>query len=217
MVGQKQGPFVFNRIDLFAAGTSTADNVATPGFWTQHVGYPQIDNIATPAAEAWNKGARRDLANGDDCENGHGDDDVDYVVGYANDRIISIRWSDYTYCHGTPHGFGGSKTENLVLEPSVHQLEPADLFGPGKDWVPKLQSLFWDALSAQGWKPGNEGNKAEILGIVVAADRWLFTDQGITVGFNSYEGGCYACTPQPVTVSWENLGPLVFSNFVHRN
>ena len=217
MVGQKQGPFVFNRIDLFTAGASTVDNVATPGFWTQHVAYPQIDNITTPATEAWNKSAKRELANGDDCENGDGDDDVDYVVGYANDRIVSTRWSDYTYCHGAPHGFGGSKTENLVLEPSLHQFEPADLFGPGKDWVPKLQSLFWDAISAQGWRPGNEGNKTEILGIVVTADRWLFTDKGITVGFNSYEGGCYACTPQPVTVSWENLKPLLSANFVPRN
>jgi uncharacterized protein len=214
VVGQKQGPFVFNRIDLFAAGASTEDNVATPGFWTQHVGYPQIDNIATPATGAWNKSAKRDLAKSDDCDGGHGDDDVDYVIGYANYRMISTRWSDYTYCHGTPHGFGGSKTENLVLEPSPHELQPADLFGPGKSWIPTLQSLFWDALSAQGWSPGNEGNKAEILGIVVTADRWLFTDKGITVAFNSYEGGCYACTPQPVTVSWENLKPLVSANFV---
>jgi hypothetical protein len=76
--------------------------------------------------------------------------DVDYVIGYANDRIISTRWSHYTYCHGTPHGFGGSKTENLVLEPSPHEFKPADLFGPGKGWIPELQSLFWDALSAQG-------------------------------------------------------------------
>jgi len=217
MVGQKHGPFVFNRIDLFAAGNSTDDNVATPSFWTQHVGYPQIDNITTPATEAWNKSAKRDLASGDDCENGHGDDDVDYVVGYASDKMISTQWSDYTYCHGTPHGFGGSTTENLVLEPRLHKFDAVDLFGPGKDWVPKLQSRFWDALSAQGWKPGNEGNKAEILGILVAADKWLFTDQGITVSFNSYEGGCYACTPQPVTVTWESLRPLMTENFAPPN
>jgi uncharacterized protein len=217
MVGQKQGPFIFNRIDLFAAGPSADDNLATPGFWTEHVAYPQIDNITTPATESWNQRARRNLANGDDCENGHGDDDIDYVVGYASGTMISAQWSDYTYCHGTPHGFGGSKTENLVLEPSLHPFKPADLFASGSDWVAKLQSLFWDALSAQGWKPGNEGNKAEILGIVVAPDRWLFTDKGITVGFSSYEGGCYACTPQPVTVSWEDLKPLVSANFWPRN
>jgi hypothetical protein len=58
------------------------------------------------------------------------------------------------------------------------------------------------------------GNKAEILKIVVTADRWLFTDKGITIAFNSYEGGCYACTPQPVTVSWESLKPLVSADFV---
>ena len=217
LVGQKQGPIVFNRVDLFAAGTSLDDNVATPGFWTQHVGYPQIDNITTPATEAWNESARRDLTKGNDCENGHGDDDVDYVVGYATGTMISTQWSDYTYCHGTPHGFGGSKTENLVLEPKLHKFEPADLFGPGKAWIPKLQSLFWNALSAQGWKPGDEGSKAEILGIVVTADRWLFTDKGISVAFDSYEGGCYACTPQPVTVSWEDLKPLVSAKFVPLN
>lgn len=214
LVGQRLGPFVFNRIDLFAAGASRDDNVSTPGFWTDHVGYPQIDNITTPVAEAWNQNAKRDLANGDDCDSGHGDDDVDYVIGFANGSMISTQWSDYTYCHGTPHGFGGSKTENLVLEPNLHGFEPADLFGHGNAWVPKLQTLFWDALSAQGWNPQNEGDKAEILGIVVTAGRWLFTDKGITVSFNSYEGGCYACTPPPVTVSWENLKPLVSANFV---
>jgi|GEM_PF-1987350 len=212
MVGQKQGPFVFNHIDLFVAGTRAVDNGATPDFSTQHVGYPQIDNFDTPAVVAWNKQAERKISVSDCGDDG--DDSTDYEISYATDRMISIRWDYYTYCHGTPHGFGGTQTQNLVLEPSLRKFVPADLFGTTDGWIPKLQSLFWDALSAQGWKPGKEEDKTEILKIVISVDRWVFTEKGMTVSFNAYEGGCFACTPQPVTVSWEDLKPMISESFI---
>jgi uncharacterized protein len=93
MVGQKQGPFLFNRIDIVAAQPAADQTGSTLGFLTQHVAYPQIDNIDAPATSAWNKNATRVLPIHSDCED---DDDDDYVIGFANDRMIGTRWSSYT-------------------------------------------------------------------------------------------------------------------------
>lgn len=213
---QQAGPFVFNRVDLFAAEPSSDtsdDSGSRSGFRTRHVGYPQIDGLDTSATRVLNKLYARTLSDiaTNDCGS-DGDDDIDYRITSASKKLISITWSRYTYCHGTAHGFGSSRTENIVLQPAPHKLNSADLFGSGTDWVPKLQALFWDGLQKQGWSPPTaqeDSIKDGILQIVVDPERWQFTEDGIEVGFMPYEGGCYVCSPQPVTVSWDSLKPLL--------
>lgn len=214
MVGQKIGPFVFNRVDLFAAQPSgDGEYGSRSGFAYRQVGFPQIDNSNAPVIRAWNEKSVKKLASDTDCD-GDGDNDADYTVGYANEKVISIAWSDFTYCHGTPHGYGGTTVENLVLRPTPHSLEAAELFGQNETWVPALQAFFWKALQKQGWEPPSEGAKEEILGAAVDPSRWLLTAGGLEVRFNSYEGGCYACTPQPIVVSWADLKSILARNSV---
>jgi len=200
MVGQKQGPFVFNRIDIFAVGTSSVDNVATPGFSTHHVGYPQIDNLDTPMTDAWNKQAVKKISDGDCGDDG--DIDTDYEIGYANENLISTSWSNSQYCHGTPHGMWWGSVENLVLRPSVHKLKPNDVFGGDDRWIPKFQNLVWQALSQQEWSPpkGQEDIiKAQILSAVIKPAKWGFVADGLQIGFSAYEGGCYVCTSPSIS------------------
>jgi uncharacterized protein len=212
---QKIGPYVFNRIDLYTAAPAPSGDSSggTPGFFVKHVGYPQIDNVDTAAVTAWNARAERKLRTG-----GSGcDDEEDYAIGYASENLISASWSGGQYCHGTPHGTGWSKSENLILQPTLRKLRESDVFGDGNAWRPKLQALFWAALEKQGWaSPENPQDdvKSAILKIVVSPDRWVFTTGGLEVVFNSYEGGCYACTPAPVIIAWSDLKPLLAANAV---
>ncbi len=209
-VGQKIGPFLFLRIDFFAAEPATDNTGSRSGFYIQHVAYPQIDNSASPEAEAWNKGNVRNLSEGDDC--GQGDDDTDYDIGYASQKMISVQWSYFMYCHGTPHGMFWGETKNFVLALTPRPLNEEDVFGPTDQWVGPLQKIFWDALRKNGWSPpGNQAEnvKADIEDNVIQPSRWFFTKEGLKVYFNAYEGGCYACTPDPVIVSWEQLKPLL--------
>jgi len=207
--GEKLGPYVFNRIDLYAAQPSGDETGSATGFYIQHTAYPQIDNADSPELQAWNRANVRGLQKDGDC--GPGDYDVDYKVGYANAHFVSVQWSDSTYCHGTPHGFGGVKSNNTVLLPRLRPLTPQDLFGSGDAWASILKDRFWTALTAAGWSPpDNQPDvKRELEGDFIQSDRWLFTKDGLQVAFGSYEGGCYACTPQPVTVPWSELEPLL--------
>lgn len=209
MVGQKIGPFVFNRIDIYAAEPAPDKNGWRTGFYYQHAAYPQIDHIENTTTNLWNKQMMKPLPTGE-CDGGKGDFDTDYKMGYASNRLISMTWMVDTYCHGTPHGFGGPQLVNTVLYPTPHRLISNDVFGSGQDWKPKLQALFMNELLKQGWKPRTgTDDKLYALKAFINPDRWLFTDKGIELDFKLYEVCAYACTPQPVTVSWESIKPLL--------
>jgi uncharacterized protein len=215
-VGETIGPYRFNRVDLYDAQRATeSDYGSVPGFYIQHVAYPQIDNPDRPELRAWNEQQQKKVSRSEDCYSG--DVDMDYEVGYANQRLISVRWSDSLYCHGTPHGMFGVTSKNDLISPVLRPILESDVFGMHTEWKSELPKLFWDALLEKGWSPppdqADEVRK-EIGQVVISADRWLFTKQGLEVSFSAYEGGCYACNPGPVTVQWSALKPLLPSNGV---
>ncbi len=206
---QKIGPFIFNRIDLYAARPSDEETGSATGFYIQHTSYPQIDNSLSPDVLAWNRTNVRSLPTDGDC--GPGDYDNDYEVGFANARFVSLSWTESTYCHGTAHGFHDIKSANTILTPSLRSLTARDLFAPGEGWRSALKERFWNALTQTGWRPPDNQPlvKQELESAVTQPGRWLFTKEGLQVAFVSYEGGCYACTPQPVTLPWSELKPLL--------
>jgi hypothetical protein len=71
-------------------------------------------------------------------------------------------------------------------------------------------------LTAKGWTPPNDEGKSEIDADVIEPSEWLFTLDGISESFSSYEGGCYACNPGTITVSWKDLKPLLAHGSVAR-
>jgi hypothetical protein len=218
-VGQTFGAYRFNRIDLYEAQqvTDPSDSSGyTEGFFTKHAAYPQIDNAESTEAQAWNKQQVTGLPKVGDCES-DGDYDTDYKIGYANKYVISKLQTWDQYCHGTPHGLFSSVSQNLIISPEQRTLKAEDVFIEDVQWQAKLQSLFWEALTDQGWiTPENQRQEveSEIKNVVIRPERWLFTDQGLQVNFNAYEGGCYICTPRPVTVSWPKLKPMLRPNSI---
>jgi uncharacterized protein len=165
-VGQRVGPFLFNRIDLYAAEPAPAEDQTggTPGFYVQHVAYPQIDNPHSPQEEAWNKQMVKSLAGEEEP--------ADYEIGYANRRVISMQWR-YDES-GSFHPWSWFKAENIVLLPNPRALTAQDVFGPGNRWVVKLQKLLW---------PENEEgvDNDQIRNSVIQPDAWLFTTTGVKV------------------------------------
>lgn len=150
-----------------------------------------------------------------DC--GDGDYDTGYEIGFASPRFISTQWSFYEYCHDTPHGMGWFKADNVVLQAEPRALKESDVFGADGRWKEQFQALVWDALIASRWTPREgmeDGVKAGMMARFILPESWLFTPDGLKLTFGSYEGGCYACTPQPVTVKWEALKPLLAAGSV---
>lgn len=209
-VAVKIGPYLFNRIDLFAAKPSGDQTGSVTGFSVQHTGYPQIDNANTSEQQAWNKAIIRGLKNDGDFWS-PSDYDLDYVIGSANAQFISLRWNNWTYCHGTPHGFGGNTAINTVLLSGPRPLTPEDVFDSQLNWNSGLKARFWRALIASGWKPPASPSRirSQLEAEFVLPTRWLFTNKGLQIAFSAYEAGCYACTPRPITVPWSDLKPLL--------
>ncbi|MGH6986909.1 MAG: hypothetical protein ACRED9_08765 [Caulobacteraceae bacterium] len=212
MVGQRLGPFRFNRLDFFARRPDHDATGATSGFYTNHVGYPQIDDPTIPAARAWNTKMVRPLDLGGDCDGPDNDSDDDYVLGYANRNLISVRIEHSFYCHGTPHGLFGFTAANILYSQDGRALTASDVFGPGRGWVAPLQRLLMTAIAEKGWRAPNEQAQEGVEEEVVSPDHWLFSKEGLQVAFGAYEGGCYACNPGEPTVNWSALEPQLSPN-----
>jgi uncharacterized protein len=212
-VAQKVGSFVFNRIDLYAAEPSNDNTGSDPGFYIQHVSYPQIDNASSPELIAWNRQNVLSLSNDSYCDSDPNDYSIDYELGIANAHIISVQWSHSTYCHGTPHGFWTVNVWNTVLSSHPRPLTESDLFGPGAAWEKPLQERLWRQLLESGWRPpenqSEDDIKSQLEDEFVRPNKWFFTDSGLRISFNADDGGCSACTPQPITLPWAELKPLL--------
>jgi len=213
-IGKKRGPYTFIRVDVFAASPDNEDNTGRrTGFRYAHLAYPQIDSPDTPATRAWNEHVAKKMPIPGGCE-GPADDDLDFQLGIASPRLISLAWQESHYCHGTPHGFFGYRSDNQVLLPSPRDLLPSDLFKPDPSLTSQLELAFWHALQAQGWTPPNDDAKELILDAAATPQSWLLTGTGLSVDFSAYAGGCYVCNPRPVTVSWDELKPLLASSAI---
>ncbi len=141
------------------------------------------------------------------CDSQKGDEYIRYDVSYVSAHVISVAWSDYTYCNGAPHGFLETGGDNRVLDQGSRELVPSDVFATG--WKEKLQRLFLNALLETGWKPRDDEEKRSVLDTVTEPKKWVFTHDGLSVSFGAYDSGCYACNPRTTTIRWINLMPLL--------
>jgi len=212
--GEKVGPFLFNRIDFFSAEPAPDNSGQTLGFYVQHIGYPQIDGPSSSQADEWNRQSAKTLEPSSYCGQGdsNGDEDADYVVGYATQRFISVKLSSFIYCHGAAHGTFGSGAVNMVLQPTVRPATEQDIFGPNDDWVNKFQQILWKAVTKNGWRPLGDAYseiESDVEDDFIQPARWIFTIDGLRIAFSAYDAGCYQCNPPPVTVPWSEIKPLL--------
>lgn len=209
-VGQRIGPWRFNRLDFYAALPAPDTSGSAPGFYVEHIAYPQIDNADSPQVNAWNKSVEKNLSQGYDGEDADSDTDTDYEIGNANEHIVSVQWTASEYEHGAAHGGFTVDTQNMILFPNLRPVTAADLFGD-THWTKKVQDVFWSTL-AKEWSPAEnqaESVKTQIRDEVIRPDKWLITKNGLQVSFSAYDGGCYACTPGLITASWADLQPVL--------
>ena len=213
----RQGPFLFTRSDTYVAikvEPDPDDKAAVPDMGSVHNSVPQIDWPTSATTTAWN----RVVMHGDldtDCESG-GDNAQDYQLGLVTSRLISVTWSDWEYCHGTPHGHGGSHAQNLVLAPDWRPLTPADLFRSDRPWKQTLRKLLLAAVEKAGRDPDTGGIDLEKLDLSTIDEvdgdpkRWSLRKAGLGVAFDPYElGEGYPFAPD-VTIPWSALkGVLV--------
>ena len=201
------GPFLFSRIDEFDA--RRRDEEGRPV--QIRVSAPRIDAPLSPAAVAWNAAMVGQMKPGlaRDCESAGDEYDSFQVIG-ASKQMISVDHSAWAYCHGTPHGHGGTGSVNLLLTPKLHAMVLGDLFGHGDGWQQVLQDHSLKVLRAKNDQV--EFDEAQVRSVVTRLDHWTLSPDGLRITLNPYEVASYAFGNTEVIVPWADLKPYLALN-----
>ena len=220
--GVHVGPYVFTRVDLQSADRLRDDDGAGDyaGFAIDHVAYAQIDAPATAATAAWNAAQRVDApaqdngnaAEARDDNDPASDNDVDFTLGCAGERFISLSKTTAYFVHGSAHGGYDHEVRNVVFAPGPRKMTAGDVFAANSGWKTRLPPLFWAAWTRDRDAAEDLPSiKQAILDSAANPDRWLLTPEGLQISFDADEAGCYACNPGPITVPWAALKPMLAS------
>jgi hypothetical protein len=143
------------------------------------------------------------------------DDVVTVTVEGFNGKMISAAVvNDYD-------GHGAHPMENSAqfywMLGEQRALKPEDVFLPNSGWdtwmEKRLDSYLQQVLDSNGndqrqYKPG------DLPGIVTNPGDWKLEPAGLSIFFQPYQVACYACTPNPMTISWTDLKPYLQPSFV---
>jgi len=226
--------FVSQAITLTARDTPDSAPPAgisevTPGFGTLEAIWPQASS-ATPQWTAWNKAVENAAIQAVNTFTGDAkkpaqdwsglvlpgvDDVVTVTVEGFNGKMISAAVvNDYD-------GHGAHPTENSAqfywMLSEQRALKPEDVFLPNSGWdtwmEKRLDSYLQQVLDSNGndqrqYQPG------DLPGIVTNPGDWKLEPAGFSIFFQPYQVACYACTPNPMTISWTDLKPYLQPSFV---
>jgi uncharacterized protein YecT (DUF1311 family) len=198
-----------------------------------NVTWPQAQSTA-PEWVAWNK-AIAEAAGPGNAQGGSKprtrwaasdavdqDADVTIALNSVSGTLVSASIAGMTYGHGAAHPNHGVTQLNWMLK-EKRPLQSSDIFRPQIYWSNELynrvnqylhKTLDADGESYDNWVNDPKGMQKTVRGIAAEPSRWQIDDKGVTIVFNPYEVACYACTPQPFTMSWESLKPLLNPVFV---
>ena len=141
------------------------------------------------------------------CDVGHGDQYFSADVMFASVRVISIRISNWEYCHGTPHGHGGTNSFTYLTEPAIRPLEASDLFERGSGWEDFLGRRSYEAIVKKA--KGAKVDEHHVGNVAVDVHRWTLTKNGLLLTFDPYELLSYARGTTEVVIPWSDLAPFL--------
>lgn len=190
--------------------------------------YPELTGVSSPAAKSFNElvkkrvnemndSFRKDIGEmtGEDIKSLPGgvglSNDVNYDVMLANDDLISISISDYTFMGGA-HGGTSSHPINYDLK-NNRELQLADIFEPNSDYLKIISEYAYSDLKSRV----SEMSDDEWLrrGTAPEPDNyqsWNLTRKGLMFTFDQYQVAAYAAGPQTVIVPYGKLQGVLQKN-----
>jgi hypothetical protein len=132
--------------------------------------------------------------------------DISYSVAHADNNLISLLFSEYSYTGGA-HGNTGSTAYNYDLNRGV-MLKLADLFQPNSKYLKTISDYCIAEIKKSDVSDdesirGGAGPKPENYG------SWNITPEGLQITFDAYQVDAYAAGPQEVVEPYSVLKPLI--------
>ncbi|MGB9107448.1 MAG: lysozyme inhibitor LprI family protein [Telluria sp.] len=199
------GPYVFSRIDFYAAADPDEHGVLSKG----QIAVPRIDSPITSLTMEWNKVMARIYASrphSAGCDGPSGDYAFDYKIGGVTRTSISIVTNDWMYCHGAAHGYGSSKSITYVTQPELHPLAATDLFRSDINWTAFLVKRC--ALKIQEDSGTTSLDPKAIVEAVRAPESWAVSSEGLVITIDTLEVGAGPGIVK-VAFSWADLQPFL--------
>jgi uncharacterized protein len=199
------GPYLFSRIDFYAAASPDEQGILSKG----QIAVPRIDSPVTSLTMEWNKVMARLYASREHsagCDGPSGDYAFDYKIGGVTRTTISIVMSDWMYCHGTAHGYGSSKSIIYVTQPELHLLAATDLFRSDINWTAFLVKRC--ALKIQEDSGTTSVDPKAIAEAVRAPESWAVSSEGLVITIDTLEVGAGPGIAK-VAFSWADLKPFL--------
>jgi uncharacterized protein len=149
------------------------------------------------------------------------DTDLRTTIGIVTPQLVTAEITNNWYGHGAAHPNTSSSQFNWMLQ-QKHALRPEDVFGADSEWKRTLyertDAYLHKALDADlghdykgDWAPGYA--EKELHKILEDPGNWELDAKGITIVFQQYAIACRACTPEPFTMTWDSLKPLLNPGF----
>lgn len=137
---------------------------------------------------------------------------VSTSVNFVSSRLVTVTISGFWDGHGA-HPNHDSIEFNWLLDKG-RVLRPEDLFRADSQWADALFSATDQYLrkNVGDYDPGEAGKT--LHKITRDPENWRIDEKGLSIVFQPYAVACYACTPQPFTMSWEQLRPFLNGEFV---
>jgi uncharacterized protein len=187
----------------------------------------------SPEWQAWNtavEDAARDLASqgksGSDPKwkpawANDFDTDLETTLGLVTPGLVTATISNEWYGHGAAHPNTDSLQLNWMLK-QKRALKAEDVFRAGSGW----QQILYDRTdkylhSVLDQDSDGDYQKFSAPGQIAATlhkiledpQSWTIDAKGITIVFQQYAVACRACTPEPFTMSWDSLKPILNPEF----
>ena len=227
--------FVWRSISLSVpdsgGGSMSADDEKKPGFGTLNASWPQALST-TPEWAAWNnaiEAAARRIASQDPTASAEkwlpewaadNDADITSIIGVVGTKLITASVTG-SWWRGA-HPSESSISLNWLLS-EKRELRPDDVFVNGSGWDATLQQRCDQALHHQlDAQTGQDyqayaapGEMPKTLHKIVSDPRnWNLDSKGLTIVFQEYAVAPRTAHPDPVTVPWADLKPLMRPDFV---
>ena len=132
-------------------------------------------------------------------------------IHFFGSRLVSSAITGFWDGHGAHPNHDSLEFNWLLHQQRV--LRPEDIFRADSQWANALFEATEQYLqkAVDGYDP--QDTAKTLHKIISNSENWRIDEKGLSIVFQPYAVACYACTPEPLTMSWEQLRPLLNADF----